>query len=448
MNKVDKIDISLKDVRLACRCAFVDHSKKTEVIEFMNNFDARSEELFEWLNSGEWVNHLHYRKMDKTNKNGKLRHIDSPDLITRIYQILFLNKMSYIYKRSDNFNALNCKCECGGTSRVKSKSLISRMKHVYFDRLDLEYCLVIDQRECYKHITPKTFRRELKRFVTDKWFIDFSVKACFVNGSLPVGTPSSPFVHHIVMDDFDHFVKRIAPFSVRFADDNFLAFRTKEETNAAKWRIKNYWWYRLGIRAKRHTCIIQPMDKPLDFCGYVYYRNSKSKNSHNKGYVKIRERVANDAKKCNNDKSWASYFGLLKHADTYSLMCKIERKMKLRDLTSKIRIDRNMDAPNIDVRELAGEVINIYDYDIRRNAKGQANWIKCLIGKPEIVDGEPTGKMEAREFHGDYQGIIQFILKCEEAYKKEELLPLEDVEIVNQCGYIFKGSTNQLEYIE
>lgn len=29
----------------------------------------------------------------------------------------------------------------------------------------------------------------------------------------------------------------------------------------------------------------------------------------------------------------------------------------------------------------------------------------------------------------------------------KQLLPLEDVEIENQCGYIFKGSTNQLEYI-
>lgn len=301
---------------------------------------------------------------------------------------------------------------------------------------------------CQEHITPKIFRRELKRFISDKWFIDFAVDICFVDGKLPIGTPSSPFVHHIVMADFDHFVKRIAPFSIRYADDNFLAFHTKEEANAAKWRIKNYWWYRLGIRSKRHTCIIQPMDIPLDFCGYVYHRNNKGKCEHNKGYVKIRERVANDAKRCKSDKSWASYFGLLKHADTFSLMKSIENKMKLRDLTSTIRIDRHMDAPNIDIRDLIGVTISIYDYDVRKNSKDQANWIKCLIGKEEVIDEVPTGRIEAREFHGDYQGIIQFILKCEEKYTKEELLPLEDVEIINQCGYIFKGSTNQIEYIE
>lgn len=28
------------------------------------------------------------------------------------------------------------------------------------------------------------------------------------------------------------------------------------------------------------------------------------------------------------------------------------------------------------------------------------------------------------------------------------MLPLEEMEIENQCGYIFKGSTNQMEYID
>ena len=66
----------------------------------------------------------------------------------------------------------------------------------------------------------------------------------------------------------------------------------------------------------------------------------------------------------------------------------------------------------------------------------------------EVIDGEKTGKILAKEFHGNYQGIIQFISACEKRFGKSALLPLEDVEIENQCGYIFKGSTNQLTYIE
>ena len=54
--------------------------------------------------------------------------------------------------------------------------------------------------------------------------------------------------------------------------------------------------------------------------------------------------------------------------------------MKLKDLTQKVRIDRTMDARNIEIRELIGVVITIYDYEIRYNSQKQPNWIKCLIG--------------------------------------------------------------------
>lgn len=151
---------------------------------------------------------------------------------------------------------------------------------------------------------------------------------------------------------------------MRYADDNFLAFYTKEDANTAKWRIKNYWWYELKIRYKRHTCIITDMDRPLDFCGYVFHRNNKGVSEHNKGYVTIRKRVARDAKKCITNESWSSYFGLLKHCDSYSLMSKIENIMRLRDLTSTIRIDKKMDADNIDVKNLEGIVFDIVNYEI------------------------------------------------------------------------------------
>jgi hypothetical protein len=125
------------------------------------------------------------------------------------------------------------------------------------------------------------------------------------------------------------------------------------------------------------------MDKPLDFCGYIFHRNSKPVTAHNKGYTTIRKTTVADAKCCNSDKSWASYFGMLKHGDTWSLMCKIEKTMKLKELTRKIKIDRRMDAKNILPKDLIGETISICDYEIRTDSKGNANWIKCLIGMEE-----------------------------------------------------------------
>ena len=96
-----------------------------------------------------------------------------------------------------------------------------------------------------------------------------------------------------------------------------------------------------------------------------------------------------------------------------------------------------------------GIVFDIVNYEIRSNNKNEPNWIKCLIGIPETnKEGIPTGRKLAREFHGNYQGIVNFISKCELTYGKDAILPITDVEIENRCGYVFKGSTNRLEYID
>ena len=441
-------NITVSDFRDAAFRSFEDHEGEREVIDFRRNLDENCYILYNAFRNDSYKSLLKYRKMEKTNNNGKKRCIDSPNLTTRIYQYVYLNKIEPVYFSKDNLMGLNCKKGCGITSSIDYKSVLHRAKEIYFDRLDLNYVLVIDQRKCYDHITVPVFRKSMKRLTDDHAFIDYAVSVCFVDGRLPIGTPTSPMVHHIVMLDFDIWAKEICNVAIRYADNNLFAFATSEEAQQAKWRVKNYWWYKLGIRAKSNECQVVSMDQPLDFCGYVLHRNRKPKCSHNKRYVTVRRSTVDRARKCRSDESWSSYFGLMKHADAYRLMSKIEQSMKLRELTQTIRIDRTMDARNIEIRELVNTPITIYDYEIRYNTQKQPNWIKCLVGIDEVVDGERTGKILAREFHGNYQGIIQFICACEKLYGKSQLLPIEDVEIENQCGYIFKGSTNQLTYIE
>lgn len=439
--------ITLDTVREAATRAFIGHGRDHEVIRFKERMDAECRYMYDRLKNGTYIQVIKYRQLEKTNNNGKHRKIDSPDLCTRIYQVLLLVLLEPVYNAKDNLNGLNCKKGCGITAKEKKRSVLHRTKHLFYDRTDLRYALVIDQRECYMHVTVRAFRRALRMLVDDHLLVDFAVNLVFVNGRLPIGTPTSPIAHHIVMLAFDYYVKSLSPFSVRYADDNLLAFHTKEEAQAAKWRIKNYWWYELGMRAKRHTVRVVPLDSQLDFCGYKIQRNHRGRTMHNKGVTRIRTSTAERAGQCRTDESWAAYFGQMKHADAFNLMKQIEERMKLGNLTEKIRIDRKMDARNIDIRDLAGIVFTIHDYEIRYNSQKDPNWIKCLIGMEECDNGESTGRHVAREFHGNYQGLMLFLLACEKEYGKKNMLPLEDVELENQCGYIFKGSTNQMEYI-
>jgi hypothetical protein len=74
--------------------------------------------------------------------------------------------------------------------------------------------------------------------------------------------------------------------------------------------------------------------------------------------------------------------------------------------------------------------------------------MKALIGIPEVdpQTNMPTGRIRAREYHGNYQGIIRWLRELEKT--GIDFLPIEDARIVNQCGFIYEGSTNQIQFIE
>lgn len=424
------------------------HRQKMEVKRMLDGMDEYAEKVLSSIADGSYRNRIEYRELKLTGNNGKCRDILSPSLYTRVLQIAWMQAVMPYYQKHDPMTGLNCKEGCGITASVKNKSILHRLKYVMYDRRDLHYGLVMDQRKCYDHITKAVFRKKLKKICPDKWLVDFGVDVVFSpDGRFPVGTPSSPLAHHITMLDMDCMAHSLAPVYLRYADNVFLAAQTKEEIQQAKWRIKNWWWYDLGVRAKRQDTRIFPLSEGVDFCGYRVFRNEhKTVTDHDKGYTTIRRSIAKRMRKCKNNEAWASYYGLLVNADGYRLMTKIEKDMKLQELSARIRIDRKMDAQKIDVRDLADNsiVFTIHDYEIRRDREGRANWIKCLIG----IEEAETGRMLAREFHGNYSCIIEAMEKWEETFGREQMLPIEDVTIENQCGYIFHGSTNQIKYID
>ena len=429
--------ITAHDFVLAIRGAAQGHTKCKEIREAVANRMELSQELFAAFKDGSYINKIEYRKKVKVNNNGKVRHIDWPTHTTRFYQYIALQKLIPIYESKDNYNGLNCKEGCGINAKDKRRSVLHRLKHIFYDRLDLNYGLVIDQRKCYEHMTPIIFRRMLRNMIDDKAFVDYCVSVVFVNGKLPIGTPTSPTAHHIIMLAFDYYIRQLTPHSVRYADDNFLAFATKEEAQRAKWRIQNYWWYELGVRAKTSTTRVVPLSQPLDFCGYIIHRGG---GGHSKGWVGIRKSIMDSASRANN-RNWPCFCGILASADCMKKMEIIEDKMKLSQLTERIKLERSLDAPHIPMKDICGKVVKIVDYDLRRSKDGKADWIKFLFAIP-IEDGT----ILARESHGSFTYLIEYISECEAIYGgKQALLPLEDVEIEDQCGYIFKNSTNQIK---
>ena len=457
--------ITEQQVREAVFETFKGRQSTKPVLEFKTDLDANIHEIFVALKDGSYKRMLQFYKKTVINTNDKVRYIDAPMLKALILEHVWLVILRPIYDLVNPGVARNCLPERGITARKREYSVLKECKHLFYDMRHLTWLVDVDQRQCYHRVSLKAYRRGMKFMrakVEEKkgpqdpafwrWLTDFGEAITFVEGHLPIGTPTSPYAHQVVMLAFDYWLIENYEWCIRYADNVFIATGTKQEANQALWRVRQFWWYEQGIRAKRQTSRIVAIDeKGVDICGYVLKRfPDKEVTDHNKGVTFIRQTTLDNARQADNDRSWASYFGQLRHADTYRIMQQIEQDMKLTELTKKIRIDREMDAKNLPMQNVPQlETLTLYKYEIRQS-KGEDNWIKCLIGTPEVnkETGEPTGRTLAYEFHGNYQGIIRWIRELEKLFPDKAFLPIEDARIVNECGYIFEGSTNQLKYIE
>lgn len=437
-----KIDIDIADIVTAIFSAAKGRERRCDFAPILSTSLSYATRLQKELANGTWEQRIHYKVGHVVNANGKHRETHQPDAHTLILDHLCIALLTPYYAVHDPHNGLNCKVGCGLTAKRKSGSVQNRVKHAFYDRRDLHYLLKIDQRKCYDHFTSRVARRALKEIGVPTALRDMTTALGFVDSKLPVGTPLSPLLHHICELSTDRLMRELSPTAIRYADDHILFFATKEEAHAAKWRLKNLWWYTLGLRAKRHTIVIQPMNIPLDFCGTIYRRNPDKKwNDHNKGYTSVRRSTARRAVLNNNSKSYPSYFGLISKTDGFHFLQRLE-KLNLLNLTDHIRLDRRCDAPNISLKELAERktVFCIHDYYMKlSDDTGEPNWICCLISYPN-----GHGRRAVREFHGTLQHIVAFIVELERNWSREQLLPITNCVIEERRGWIFRGSTNTI----
>ena len=444
---------STEIISFAIRKSAVGHASKPEVAKMMSDIDSYTEDVYRSMNDGTYIGRLSYSTFYVTNSNGKRRRIERPSLFTRVLQHLSIKLLEPLYRRLDPKVSYNCKEGYGITASDIKKSLLHFLKHNVYERSDLHYALVIDQRKCYEHMTRKLYRKSLKMLNVDTELIDFAVNVAFNGNSLPIGTPTSPFVHHVIMLAFDRWLGSVPGPKARYADDTIMFFHTKEEAHRASWRIRNFWWYTYGILAKRNPQIVDLDKSPLSFCGTVLHRNvGTSKNSHDKGYCRPRKNIRDRARNCRTDASYASYFGMLSKTDSFNFLSNMETKMDFKELTQKIKIKREFDAEPISLPDLSRHTFSIYDFELRyskdKDGNQVPNWLRMLVGIPETDSaGTPTNRWLRYCCKTEATALVQFMSMVKGLIDSgESVMPLNNVEIENSCGYMFKGSTDRELY--
>ena len=213
------------------------------------------------------------------------------------------------------------------------------------------------------------------------------------------------------------------------------------------WRIKMNWWYELGVRSKStEQRVVAINDIFVDVCGFRLCRFEPRKDNHGKGLTRIRKSIWHNAMHADTKESWASYFGILSHADCYRSLKNKCKEMKLEELTSRCKLKRAMDAIEYDPKEvLEIESFDIIDYEILQDKKShEDNWINLFCG----IHKEGSHKLKAFAFHGNMKCIYQWFRMLEKEFGDRSFLPIEGARLVKRRGYLLEGTAEMVEEID
>jgi len=201
-----------------------------------------------------------------------------------------------------------------------------RAKHRLQRVLYLSQMIIFD--DPTKHYRFKGSREALKDLPAHKSLFNMPK-----NKGLAIGNLTSQFFANVYLNDFDNFIKRVLKrkYYMRYVDDFVILGQSKEELFELKEQIAHYLWKALGLQL-REQYFLKETKQGIDFLGYVV------KPSH----TLVRQRVVNNFKQkkaqfleeCFEDGTCsledalrfkeinASYFGHIKHADSFRLMKK------------------------------------------------------------------------------------------------------------------------------
>ena len=434
-------------VKAAYRNASKNRTTKPVVIEFGKHLTENCRLIADIINQGKVAEHVKYLQLRRKNANGKWRDIDAPVFFTLVMQHVWILLTKPLYMAKETGIARNCIEGRGILSDDIDTGLLKPMRRLFYDYRQYTHLVLIDERKCYEHTTVKAYRKGMKLIGADRTLTDFGEAVGFVRGILPIGTPTSPLMHHIAVFPFDLWVNDNYPQALRYADNVFVPVTSLEEGQQAMWRIKMFWWYELRVRAKsKEQRVISIDSKPVDICGFRLSRLIPRSDNHGKGLTKIRKSIYHNAMHAETAASFASYFGILQNADCYHALTIKCEQMKLSDLTERCKLKRDMDAEVYDPKEVLDiDCFDIINYEIRQDKKdGSDNWINLFCG----IRKEGKKRLRAFSFHGNMPCIYKWLRLIERSYGDRSFLPIEDARLINRRGYMLDGTFELIEEVD
>ncbi len=137
---------------------------------------------------------------------------------------------------------------------------------------------------------------------------------------IPIGNLTSQLFANVYLNELDHFVKRTLKerYYIRYMDDFIILGMDKKNLHETKEKIREFLRDRLKLELHPRKAEVFPVDKGVDFLGYVLRDNRRflRKSTVRRFLKKRKERPF-------SPQALASWRGYAKFADSYKLTIKL-----------------------------------------------------------------------------------------------------------------------------
>jgi retron-type reverse transcriptase len=275
--------------------------------------------------------------------DSKKRHIKAAPFKDRIVHHAICHVMGPIFEKGFIYDSYACRTGKGTHRAIKKvQNFITSAKAKKDKTLVNQhiYCLQCDISKYFDSVDHNILLEIMGRKIKDKKsreLLRIIVESSGAGKGIPIGNLTSQLFANVYLNEFDQFVKREmgAKYYIRYMAD-FLNFGfDKKSLHLVQGRVKNFLESRLRLKLHPKKVNIYPLDKGIDFLGYVIFEKHKLlRKSTVKRFIrrtKVYQRKLSQEKMSYDEiimstRSWVAY---AKYANSYKLRKQLGKRLSL-----------------------------------------------------------------------------------------------------------------------
>jgi RNA-directed DNA polymerase len=193
------------------------------------------------------------------------------------------------------------------------------LRNALKDREGTKYCLKLDIKKFYPSVDHGVLKSIIRKKIKDHDLLDLLDEIIDSAPGLPIGNLMSQYFANLYLNCFDHFLKEVkrVKYYFRYCDDLVILSDNKPYLHQLLADIREYLSVKLKLTIKSNYQIFPVEARGIDFVGYPtwhdYVRLRKS----------IKKRLCKKLSRKPNLKSFAAYYGWLKHCNSRHLLKKL-----------------------------------------------------------------------------------------------------------------------------